>query len=159
MKVILAVVGKARGTLAAPIAEYEKRAARYHSLEVVEVKERTSRKAGGAAEVMEEEGKRLLARVPAGFEVVALHREGEGWSSVRLAEYLAEQALRASPGVAFLVGGAFGLSPEVLARARHHLSLSDFTMPHEMARLVLAEQLYRAGTISRGEPYHKGIGG
>ena len=159
MKVILAVVGRARGGLAAPIAEYEKRAARYHSLEVVEVKEQTARHAGGPAEVMEEEGKRLLARIPPGFEVVALHRLGEGWSSVRLAEHLAEQALRASPGIAFLIGGAFGLSDEVLERARHRLSLSAFTLPHEMARLVLAEQLYRAGTIARGEPYHKGIGG
>jgi 23S rRNA (pseudouridine1915-N3)-methyltransferase len=159
MKVILAVVGKARGALAAPIAEYEKRAGRYHSLEVVEVKEQPSRKGSAPQEVMDEEGKRLLARVPPGFEVVALHRVGEGWSSVRLAEYLSEQAVRASPGVAFLIGGAFGLSREVLEGARHHLSLSAFTMPHEMARLVLAEQLYRAGTIARGEPYHKGIGG
>ncbi len=159
MKVILAVVGRARGALAAPIAEYEKRAARYHSLEVIEVKERTARHVGGSNEAMEEEGKRLLARVPPGFEVIALHRLGEGWSSARLAEHLAELALRSDPGVAFLIGGAFGLSPEVLERARHRLSLSEFTMPHEMARLVLAEQLYRAGTIIRGEPYHKGSGG
>lgn len=159
MKVTLAVVGKVRGPLAAAVAEYEKRAGRYHSLEVVEVKEQTSRAASGPREVMDEEGKRLLARIPPGFEVVALHRLGEGWSSTRLAEYLSEQALRASPGVAFVIGGAFGLSDEVLASARHRLSLSAFTLPHEMARLVLAEQLYRAGTIARGEPYHKGIGG
>jgi len=159
MKLIVAVVGKARGALAAPIAEYEKRAGRYHSLEVVEVKERPARQAGDRRAVMEEEGKRLLARIPAGFEVVALHREGEGWGSSRLADYLSERALHASPGVAFVVGGAFGLSEEVLALARHRLSLSGFTLPHEMARLVLAEQLYRAGTIQRGEPYHKGIGG
>lgn len=159
MKVILAVVGKVRGDLAPAIAEYEKRVRRYHSFEVVEVKEQPSRHASGASEVMDEEGKRLLARIPAGFEVVALHREGDAWSSVRLAEYLAEQALRASPGTAFLIGGAFGLSHEVLQRARHKLSLSAFTLPHEMARLVIAEQLYRAGTIARGEPYHKGIGG
>lgn len=159
MKVMLAVVGRARGELAPPIAEYEKRARRYHSLEVVEVKETTSRHAGGAREVMDDEGKRLLARIPSGFEVVALHRVGEGWSSVRLAEYLADRALHASPGVAFVIGGAFGLSDEVLERARHHLSLSHFTLPHEMARLVLAEQLYRAGTIARGEPYHKGVAG
>jgi 23S rRNA (pseudouridine1915-N3)-methyltransferase len=55
-----------------------------------------------------------------------------------------------------VVGGAYGLSDDVLSRARHHLSLSAMTLPHEIARLVLAEQLYRAGTIQRGEPYHKG---
>ena len=62
----------------------------------------------------------------------------------------------ALPGIGFIIGGAFGLGEAVLSRARHHLSLSDMTLPHEMARLVLAEQLYRAGTILRGEPYHKG---
>lgn len=156
MKVLLAVVGKPRGELAPATAEYERRARRYHALEVVEVKEAPGRRGGGAQEVMDDEGRRLLARIPANFEVVALHREGEPWSSVRLARYLAESALRATPGIAFVVGGAFGLSREVLDRARHHLSLSAFTLPHEMARLVLAEQLYRAGTIARGEPYHKG---
>jgi 23S rRNA (pseudouridine1915-N3)-methyltransferase len=105
---------------------------------------------------MEEEGKRLLARVPAGAEVVALDRRGAAWSSERLARYLDELAIRASPGAAFLIGGAFGLSEEVLARASHRLSLSALTFPHELARLIMAEQLYRAGTILRGEPYHKG---
>ena len=60
------------------------------------------------------------------------------------------------PGVAFVIGGAFGLGEAVLDRSRTRLSLSDMTLPHEMARLFLAEQLYRAGTILRGEPYHKG---
>lgn len=159
MKVILVAVGRVRGELAAPIAEYEKRARRYYSFDAVEVKEQTARNANSASEVMDEEGKRLLARIPSGFEVVALHRLGEAWSSVQLSEYLSEQALRASAGVAFVVGGAFGLSDRVLGRARYQLSLSALTMPHELARLVLVEQLYRAGTIARGEPYHKGIGG
>ena len=66
------------------------------------------------------------------------------------------RTIEASPGVAFAIGGAFGLGEPVLARARVRLSLSDMTLPHEMARLFLAEQLYRAGTILRGEPYHKG---
>lgn len=156
MKLIVAAVGRPRGELASPIAEYERRLRRYFSYEMVEVREVAARQASGVREVMEEEGRRLLARIPPGFEVVALHRLGEGWSSVRLADHLAEQALRASPGVAFLIGGAFGLSAEVLERARHRLSLSSFTLPHELARLVLTEQLYRAGTIARGEPYHKG---
>ena len=64
--------------------------------------------------------------------------------------------MRSSAGVAFVIGGAFGLGDAVLSRSRRQLSLSAMTLPHEMARLVLAEQLYRAGTILRGEPYHKG---
>jgi 23S rRNA (pseudouridine1915-N3)-methyltransferase len=73
-----------------------------------------------------------------------------------LASFLGAEALRASPGVAFVLGGAFGLSDQVLERAQRRLSLSDLTLPHELARLVLTEQLYRAGTLLRGEPYHKG---
>jgi 23S rRNA (pseudouridine1915-N3)-methyltransferase len=155
MKLLLVAVGRVRPLFGEPIAEYEKRVRRYFSFEAVEVKEHPSHQASGADEVMEEEGKRLLARVPAGYEIVALHRTGEPWSSSRLADHLAERALRATPGVAFLIGGAFGLAGSVLSRAGQLLSLSSFTLPHEMARLVMTEQLYRAGTIQRGEPYHK----
>jgi 23S rRNA (pseudouridine1915-N3)-methyltransferase len=156
VKVALIVVGRIRGDLAAPIEEFEARARRYFSFEVSEVREETASRGRSPAQVMEEEGKRLLARLPTGAEVVALDREGKQWGSVRLARYLEELSIRSSPGVAFLIGGAFGLSPEVLARANHLLSLSALTLPHELARLVIAEQLYRAGTILRGEPYHKG---
>lgn len=149
-------VGRARGPVAEAVEEYEKRAARYFSFEAVEVKEEAFRKAGDAGRVRDEEGKRLLARVPPGVEIVALHETGKQWTSHRLADYLQELAVRGSPGAAFVIGGAYGLSDEILSRARHQLSLSAFTLPHELARLVLAEQLYRAGTIARGEPYHKG---
>lgn len=158
MKVAVVAVGRVRGALAAPVEEFEARARRYFPLEVVEVKEEPASRGRSAEQVKDEEGKRLLARIPAGVEVVALHRKGSAWSSERLARHLQELAVRASPGVAFVIGGAFGLSDELLRRATHLLSLSAFTLPHELARLVLAEQLYRAGTILRGEPYHKGVG-
>lgn len=154
MKIMIVAVGRPRGDLAAPIAMYEDRARRYFSFEAVEVKEHRARQ-GDERRAMDEEGKGLASRVPAGMELLALDRNGAAWSSERLADYLAELALRSSPGAAFVIGGAFGLSDELLSRARHTLSLSAFTMPHELARLVLAEQIYRAGTISRGEPYHK----
>ena len=156
MKVVLAVVGKAGKHFADAIADYEKRAARYWPLEVVEVK---AVKAGGArsdADVRAAEGVSLLERLSRDLEVVALTRVGERWSSEQLAAHLQRHALRSSAGVAFLIGGALGLSDEVVRRAQHRLSLSSMTLPHEMARLVMAEQLYRAGTIARGEPYHKG---
>lgn len=156
MKIALLAVGKAKGPLAPAIEEYERRARRYYPLETVEVREHPSHQASSPVEVMAEEGKRLLARVPAGMEIVALDRTGTGWSSEELSAYLSRLALQASPGAAFLIGGAFGLSKEVLGRAERLLSLSAFTLPHDLARLVLTEQLYRAGTISRGEPYHKG---
>jgi 23S rRNA (pseudouridine1915-N3)-methyltransferase len=155
MKVALLAVGKVRGPVADAVADYEGRIRRYYTYESADVKEEPAKKAGDADRVRDEEGKRLLARVGTGMEVVALHRGGAQWSSDRLSAYLAELGVRASPGAAFVIGGAFGLSDEVLRRATHKLSISAFTLPHDMARLVMAEQLYRAGTISRGEPYHK----
>jgi 23S rRNA (pseudouridine1915-N3)-methyltransferase len=77
-------------------------------------------------------------------------------ASRKLAEWLQDHALHGSPGVALIIGGAYGIHPDVGRRARRRVSLSAMTLPHEMARLVLVEQIYRAGTILRGEPYHKG---
>jgi 23S rRNA (pseudouridine1915-N3)-methyltransferase len=149
-------VGRVRGALADAVQEYEARAGRYWKLETVEVAAGLKGSASVIAErVMEAEAERLLARVPAGFDLVALTREGREMSSRELAAYLQELGTRSAPGVAFVIGGAFGLGEAVLRRTARKLSLSALTLPHEMARLVLAEQLYRAGTIVRGEPYHK----
>lgn len=156
MKVVLVSVGRLRGALAEPVAAMEERVGRYFSFESVEVKEEPAGRGRPPEQVMGEEGARLLARVPHGCEVVALDRLGRGWSSLDLSRYLEELALRSAAGAAFLIGGALGLSEAVIERADHRLSLSPLTLPHELARLVLTEQLYRAGTILRGEPYHKG---
>ena len=156
MKLTVVSVGRAKGPVGDAVAEYEARARRYFSFESHEVKEEPYRGRGDAPRVRDEEGKRLLARVPAGAALVALHEAGSAWDSPRLAEYLAKLQVDAAPGAAFLIGGAYGLSDEILARAAHRLALGALTLPHELARLVLTEQLYRAGTILRGEPYHKG---
>ncbi len=150
------MVGKPARLLAGAIAEYERRAGRYWTLDVGEVREEKSRKGLPVERVRAAESARLVERVPAGAELVALTRAGEPWSSTRLAGYLETLAVQGRAGAAFLIGGAYGLDPELLARAQHRLSLSPLTLPHELARLLLAEQLYRAGTIVRGEPYHKG---
>ncbi|CAN5665625.1 23S rRNA (pseudouridine(1915)-N(3))-methyltransferase RlmH [soil metagenome] len=158
MKIQLLCVGRARGVLAEPISEYESRLRHYFTFEVAEVREEPFRSAGDAKRVRDEEGRRLLGRMAPSHELVALTRDGAQWSSERLATYLSSLALRATPSTAFAIGGAFGIAEEVLRRSTHRLSLSAFTLPHELARLVLTEQLYRAGTIMRGEPYHKGRG-
>ena len=155
MKIALLAVGRVRGSVAEAVADYEGRIRRYYTWESAEVKEETARGPRDSDRVRDEEGKRLLARVGAGMEIVALNPVGVQWTSERLSEYLTELGVRSSPGAAFLIGGAYGLSDEVLRRATHKLSLSAFTMPHELARLVITEQIYRAGTIARGEPYHK----
>jgi 23S rRNA (pseudouridine1915-N3)-methyltransferase len=156
MKVVLLAIGRPRGAIAEAIADYEGRAKRYFSFEAVESKEEAHRRDGDAARVRDAEGKRLLEKMAPGMELVALHETGKQWTSPQLSEYLAELAVRSSPGVAFVIGGAYGLSDEILSRARIRLSLGAMTLTHEMARLILTEQLYRAGTIQRGEPYHKG---
>ncbi len=155
MRLTLLAVGRPSALLAGAIGEYEKRAGRYWPLQVVEVREEKARKGLPLEQVKEAESARLLERVPAGAEVVALTRAGESWSSSRLAKYLEALALHGRAGAAFVIGGAYGLSDALVRQAQHRLSLSAMTLPHELARLMLAEQLYRAGTISRGEPYHK----
>lgn len=156
MRVMIAVVGRPNRLLADAIAEYERRAGRYWSLELVEVREERAGRGRTTATIREREAERLLERVPTGYEIVAATRDGTSWSSMRLARHLERLAVEARPGVAFLIGGALGLSDELIARSDRRISLSPLTLPHELARLLLTEQIYRAGTILRGEPYHKG---
>jgi 23S rRNA (pseudouridine1915-N3)-methyltransferase len=154
MRVVVAVVGKPRGAeLASVIREYETRAARYWPLEVHEVREEPAR-AISTDLVRDREAERLLARVPSGAQLVACDERGRAMSSAEFAAWL-QQARESARDVGFVVGGAFGIAPSLRARAALLLAISTWTLPHELARLVLAEQLYRAGTIVRGEPYHK----
>jgi 23S rRNA (pseudouridine1915-N3)-methyltransferase len=156
MRVLVVAVGRVRGALEHAVAEYEARARRYWKLDVIEVAAGVKGSASAPPErVLEAEAERILAKIPAEFEVVALTRAGQEMGSRELARYLEGLGTRSAPGPAFVIGGAFGLGGAALARAARRLSLSALTLPHEMARLVLAEQLYRAGTIVRGEPYHK----
>ena len=158
MKVQLLAVGRPGPLLRDAIAEYEKRAARYWSFEAIEVREEKALRSGAEEDVRLAESERLLERAAEGNELVALTRTGERWDSARLSKHLQELAVTSRPGISFLIGGALGLSQDAIAGAHRQLSLSEFTLPHELARLVLAEQLYRAGTIARREPYHKARG-
>jgi 23S rRNA (pseudouridine1915-N3)-methyltransferase len=147
-------VGKPRNTaLAAAIGEYEERASRYWPLERIEVREEQAKSAIPDL-VRGREGERLAAKIPAGAVIACCDPGGKRLDSVAFAKWL--QGLReGGRDVAFVIGGAFGLSPGLLERAALRLELAPWTLPHELARLVLAEQLYRAGTLVRREPYHK----
>jgi 23S rRNA (pseudouridine1915-N3)-methyltransferase len=137
--------------MAQAISEYERRAGRYWPLDVREVREARGIPAGRR---QAEEWSRLAA-VADGAEMVVCQAGGEQLTSEAFAAWLEER--RQVPGVlAFVIGGAFGLPVGTPAGAApRRLSLAPWTLPHELARLVLAEQLYRAGTIVRREPYHK----
>lgn len=138
--------------MAAAIAEYERRASRYWPLEVVEVREGGSG-SRDAADVMRREGEQLLTRAGAGI-LVACDERGESFGSVQFSAMM-QRWREDARDVSFVLGGAHGLSEEVRQRADRRISVAPWTLPHDLARLVLAEQLYRAGTLQRGEPYHK----
>jgi 23S rRNA (pseudouridine1915-N3)-methyltransferase len=154
MRLVVAVVGKARNpALGNAIRDYETRAARYWPLDVHEVREERAR--GTPTEkVKEREGARLAERIPDGARTVACEQGGRSLDSSEFADFL-QKAREEDRDLAFVIGGAFGLARDVSARASVKLSLAPWTLPHEIARLVLAEQIYRAGTIVRGEPYNK----
>jgi 23S rRNA (pseudouridine1915-N3)-methyltransferase len=154
MRLVVAVVGKARNAaLGEAIRDYETRAARYWPLDVHEVREE---RASGISpdRVKEREGVRLSQRIPERAQTIVCERDGKTLTSEKFAEFL-RKARDADRDLAFLIGGAFGLSMDVTSDSSMKMSLAPWTLPHEIARLVLAEQIYRAGTIVRGEPYHK----
>jgi 23S rRNA (pseudouridine1915-N3)-methyltransferase len=149
----LLVVGRLRPYFREACDDYLRRLGRYLTVSETEVRE--AARAPSAEAQREEEAQRLRARIPAGASIVALAREGEGWSSADLARVVDGWRLTARP-VALLIGGSRGLAPALIAGATARWSLGPLTLPHELARVVVAEQLYRAMTILRGEPYHKG---
>lgn len=155
MKVVVAAVGKPRdAALAVAIRQYEERAAHYWPLEIVEVKEEPARGGVTPAQVMEREGERIVAKLPKKAALVLCDPGGDAYDSARFAEWLQQLRERAQD-VAFVIGGAFGIGHALRQGPHRRLGLAPWTLPHELARLVLAEQLYRAGTLLRGEPYHK----
>lgn len=154
MRVLVAVVGKPKdSSLAGAIAEYETRAARYWPLEVMEVREESGRSAS-PERVKQREGERLRERIGEPARAVVCDPGGRAFDSAQFAAWLQGER-ESGRDLAFVIGGAHGVSDEIRDAARMRLSLAPWTLPHELARLVLAEQLYRAGTIVRGEPYHK----
>lgn len=136
-------------------SEYLKRLRPYARVTVDEVPDLDPARVRGEAAAREGEGKAILARIPERAHVVALAIDGKQRSSEQLAARLDELALEGRSDIAFVIGGSTGLDPAVLARADETLSFGPVTLPHNLARVVLLEQVYRAFRISRGEPYHK----
>jgi 23S rRNA (pseudouridine1915-N3)-methyltransferase len=153
VRIVLVCVGRLRGApFADDVAQYERLLGRHARLEVIELRE-AGVGAGRKAEALEREGAAVIKRIPSSAFVCALDREGKAFSSPELARLLEE---RRSSGrdLCFVIGGPFGLSPEVGERADVRLSLGPITLPHELARVVLLEQLFRAHKVLAGEPYH-----
>lgn len=153
MKITVLAVGKMRDRAVIGLCdEYRDRLGHHLPVEVVEVKKSGARI---PKQVMDEEGERLAAATPDGALTVALTEEGKGLSSVELAQNLNQWMVEGRKDIAFYVGGAHGLSGALKHSAHRRWSLSKLTFPHDIARMLLWEQLYRGMTIIRREPYHK----
>jgi 23S rRNA (pseudouridine1915-N3)-methyltransferase len=150
MKFTFLWAGKTRnGHLLALQQDYLARLSRFVQCSVVEVRE------SGSPNAKNEEAKRIIGKLPAGAFICILDEKGTQESSAKLADRLRDWQDRALREVVFVIGGADGLSSAVAEKADHTLSLSFMTFTHEMARVVLLEQLYRAFTILRGFPYQR----
>ncbi|RBW69114.1 23S rRNA (pseudouridine(1915)-N(3))-methyltransferase RlmH [Bacillus taeanensis] len=140
------------------IAEYEKRLGPYAKLTIIEIPDEKAPETLSEAEmneVKQKEGERILAKISPDTYVIALAINGKQHSSEQFAKKLDQLATYGKSKVAFIIGGSLGLSDEVLKRADEELSFSKMTLPHQLMKLVLIEQIYRAFRINRGEPYHK----
>lgn len=140
-------------------AEYTKRLSTLCKLQVIELSEESiSEKSASPAAVqkaLEKEGKAILAAVPKGACIVALCIEGKQKSSEELASFFAEKANSGAGDIAFVIGSSHGIAQEIKAAAREKMSMSKMTFPHQLARVMLLEQIYRAYTITSGIKYHK----
>ncbi|MGI4857386.1 MAG: 23S rRNA (pseudouridine(1915)-N(3))-methyltransferase RlmH [Janthinobacterium lividum] len=151
---ILAVGHRMPGWIATGFDEYAKRMPAELRLELREIKPEPRTANRPAEQVMAIERQRIEAALPKSVRIVALDERGADWTTLRLAAALPEWQ-RAALDVAFIIGGADGLDPALKARADVLLRLSSLTLPHGVARLLLAEQLYRAWTINQNHPYHR----
>jgi len=156
IRIRIIVVDRTRSPfLAEGEAFYRKRLQNYAQVEWIEVKPVKMTKGRPEEEILHLEGQALIRKRGSRDYLVALDRSGRQYGSEEFAGRLEKVGLNAAGGVTFMIGGPLGLSREAMAEADEILSLSKFTFTHEMSRVLLLEQIYRAFTILKGEKYHK----
>ncbi len=155
MKVILATIGKTNNlSFKNAISDYQKRLKFYLTFEMEELPDLKNAKSLSEVQQKQKEGEMLLKSFQEGDVVILLDDKGEQFTSVGFSAYLEKKMTSGLKRLVFVVGGPYGFSQEVYDRADGKISLSRMTFSHQMVRLVFVEQLYRAMTILRGEPYH-----
>lgn len=155
MKIQLICVGKTeRSYLKEGESEYLKRLRHYCSFEKIEIPELKNAKKMSEDQIKTEEGKLILSKVDKSTQLILLDENGKSFSSVGFSKFLQKKFNQGGKSIVFVVGGAYGFSPEMYARANGKISLSEMTFSHQMVRLFFIEQIYRALTILKGEPYH-----
>ena len=159
MKIKIVTVGKLKEKyLKDGIAEYTKRISRFAKLEMIELTdEKTPDKASELEnqKILETEGERIISKVGERDFVVVLAIEGKTFSSEDFSKQLEQASIKGYSTLTFIIGGSLGLAPVVKNRANLSVSFGRLTLPHQLMRLVLVEQIYRAFTIQQGSPYHK----
>ena len=159
MKIKLVTVGKIKEKyLKDGIAEYSKRISRFAAVEMIELAdEKTPDRASDSEneKILNLEGNRILSKIGDREFVVVLAIEGKTLSSEEFSKQLEQASINGFSTLTFVIGGSLGLSPQVKKRANLSLSFGRLTLPHQLMRLVLVEQIYRAFTIQQGSPYHK----
>ncbi len=159
MKITIIAVGKLKEKYwKQAIAEYEKRLSAYTKVEIIEVPDEKAPENMSDKEieqVKEKEGQRILAKVKPQSTVITLEIQGKMLSSESLAKELDQRMTQGASDFTFIIGGSNGLHQDVMKRSNFALSFSKMTFPHQMMRVVLLEQVYRAFKINRGEAYHK----
>ncbi len=140
------------------VNEYVKRLGKYAKIKITELSDEKAPENLSNAQkiqVMEKEGERILKSIPSGSFVITLEIGGKSLSSEELADFIKSKMVNGINDMTFVIGGSLGLSAEVIQKAQYHLSFSRMTFPHQMARVMLLEQIYRAERIICNEPYHK----
>ena len=159
MKVTIVCVGKIKEKFYRDaVSEYEKRLGKYCKFEIVEVAdEKTPDRASATEEeqIKEKEAVRILSKIKEDAYVCTLEIAGKKFSSEGLANWLEQLTVSGKSNIVFVIGGSLGLHKSVLARSNQALSFSDMTFPHQLMRVILSEQIYRAFRIIHNEPYHK----
>ncbi len=159
MKIKLVTVGKLKEKyLKDGIAEYMKRLNRFCKVEMIELAdEKTPDKASDLEnqQILEKEGNKILAKINEREFVIALAIEGNQFPSEKFSQVMMDATVRGFSDITFVIGGSLGLSPAVKKRANLLMSFGKLTLPHQLMRLVLIEQIYRAFMIQQGSPYHK----
>ena len=159
MKISIVCVGKIKEKFyTQAIAEYVKRLSRYCNLNIIEVADEKTKEQATENEiaiVKQKEGERILKSIREDSYVIALAINGKMFDSVELSEKIEKLGVLGTSHIYFVIGGSLGLSDQVLKRANFHLSFSKMTFPHQLIRIFLLEQIFRAFKISRRETYHR----
>lgn len=155
MKVALVLVGKTVNKhFVELIDEYAGRVKHYISFDIITIPELKNTKSLSTDQQKQQEGELILKQMQAGDHVVLLDEHGKEFRSVEFSKWVEQKMQTVNKRLVFVIGGPYGFSPDVYAKANEKISLSKMTFSHQMVRLIFVEQLYRAMTIMRGEPYH-----